>query len=159
MEAGSMNTDAVCLGTHPPGTGRVFLPAAGCRGHRCVERGKRQARAPQWRVALRAGLRPDDGAVFASYLRVAHRAHVFCTPKSSTRITVGDFSGLIASRANDRCRRVLLIPVRPDERRLTEPTTAVQPWRREPLFVPHTCRSQSPSRPAQLGGIETFAEF
>jgi len=28
------------------------------------------------------------------------------------------------------------IPVRPDEGRLTEPTTAVQPWQREPLFVP-----------------------
>ena len=35
-----------------------------------------------------------------------------------------------------RNRRVSLIPVRPDEGRLTEPTTAVQPWRREPLFVP-----------------------
>src|SRR5262245_28875264 len=31
--------------------------------------------------------------------------------------------------------RVSLILVRPDEGRLTEPTTAVQPWRREPLFV------------------------
>ena len=30
------------------------------------------------------------------------------------------------------------IPVRPDEGRLTEPTTAVQPWQREPLFVPQT---------------------
>src|SRR5215470_7825979 len=106
-----MNTEAVRLGILPHATGRVLLPPAGCRGHRCVERCKRQARAPQWRVALRAGLRPDDGAVFASYLRVAHRAHVFCTPKSSTIITVGDFSGLIASRANDRCQRVLLIPV------------------------------------------------
>jgi hypothetical protein len=39
-------------------------------------------------------------------------------------------------RANGWNRRVSLIPVRPDEGRLTEPTTAVQPWRREPLFVP-----------------------
>ena len=32
--------------------------------------------------------------------------------------------------------RAPLIPARPRERRLTEPTTAVQPWWREPLFVP-----------------------
>src|SRR5262249_85153 len=40
--------------------------------------------------------------------------------------------------ANGRNRRVSLITVRPDESRLTEPTTAVQPWRREPLFVPQS---------------------
>src|SRR5262249_24961878 len=44
-----------------------------------------------------------------------------------------------------RNRRVSLIPVRPDEGRLTEPTTAVQPCRREALFVPCSgrCRYQS----------------
>ena len=37
--------------------------------------------------------------------------------------------------------------MRPGEGRLTEPTTAVQPWRREPLFVPL-------SRPLSVGKTE-----
>jgi len=40
--------------------------------------------------------------------------------------------------------RVSLIPVRAGEGRLTEPTTAVQPWRREPLFVPHCGHRATP---------------
>ena len=35
---------------------------------------------------------------------------------------------------------------------LSRPTTAVQPWRRELVFMPHTRHSQYPSGPAQLGG-------
>jgi hypothetical protein len=38
----------------------------------------------------------------------------------------------------DRFRRVSLIPVRPGEGRLTEPTTAVQTWRPELVFMSHT---------------------
>jgi hypothetical protein len=46
-------------------------------------------------------------------------------------------------------RRVSLIPVRPGEGRLTEPTTAVQPWKQEPLFVPHCGHSEHPqNRPS-----------
>ena len=55
-------------------------------------------------------------------------------------------------RDNGCLRRVSLIPVRPCEGRLTEPTAAIQPWRRELAFMPHTCRSQYPSGLAQLGG-------
>jgi hypothetical protein len=40
--------------------------------------------------------------------------------------------------------RVSLIPMCPGEGRLTELTTVVQPWQREPLFVPHT-RPPSPA--------------
>jgi hypothetical protein len=42
-----------------------------------------------------------------------------------------------------RSDAIRLIPVRPDERRLTEPTAGAQPWRREPLFVPHKRPSRS----------------
>ena len=42
--------------------------------------------------------------------------------------------------ANVWSRRVSLIPVRPGEGRLTEPTMVVQPWGREPLFVPQIGR-------------------
>jgi hypothetical protein len=34
---------------------------------------------------------------------------------------------------------------------LTGPTAAAQPYRGELVFMPHTCRSQYPSGPAQLG--------
>jgi hypothetical protein len=39
-------------------------------------------------------------------------------------------------RANDRCRRILVIAGRSGEGLLTEPTTAAQPWQREPLLMP-----------------------
>ena len=44
--------------------------------------------------------------------------------------------------ADGRNRRISSIPVRPGDGPLTEPTPAVQPSRREPLFMPHTCRLQ-----------------
>ena len=53
-------------------------------------------------------------------------------------------------QASGRFRRVSLIPVRPGEGRLTEPTTAVQPWGREPLFVPHSRRPSPGSRGNRL---------
>ena len=43
---------------------------------------------------------------------------------------------ILSQLANDWNRRASLIPARPGEGRLTKPTTAVQPWRREPLFLP-----------------------
>jgi hypothetical protein len=49
-------------------------------------------------------------------------------------------------------RRISLIPVRPGEGRLTEPTPAVQHLPGERVFVPHTCHSQDPSG-AQLGPL------
>jgi len=48
---------------------------------------------------------------------------------------LGRLPGFDRGPSTGRFRRVSLIPKRPDEGRLTEPTTAVQPWRREPLFV------------------------
>jgi len=41
-----------------------------------------------------------------------------------------------SGRSNDHSRRVSLIPARPGEGRLTEPTAAIQPWRRALIFVP-----------------------
>ena len=38
--------------------------------------------------------------------------------------------------ASVRYRRASLIPVRPGEGRQTEPTAAIQPWRRELVFMP-----------------------
>ena len=59
--------------------------------------------------------------------------------------------------ANGGNRRVSPVAGRPGEGLLTEPTAATQPWRRLPLFMPHTCRSQYASGPAQLGGDPTLA--
>ena len=56
-----------------------------------------------------------------------------------------------------RLRRVSLIPVRPDEGRLTEPTTDVQLGRREPLFVPRAGRSLSRSGSGWRVGQRAFA--
>jgi hypothetical protein len=39
---------------------------------------------------------------------------------------------------------------------LSNPTTAAQCWRWEPLFMPHTCRSRYPPGSAQLGGELPF---
>jgi len=39
---------------------------------------------------------------------------------------------------SDRFRRVSLIPVRPGDGRLTEPTAAIQPWRHGLIFMPHS---------------------
>jgi hypothetical protein len=50
-------------------------------------------------------------------------------------------------------------PMRTDhqqQRTAFEPATAAQPWRREPLFMPHTCRSRYSSGSAQLGGFLRF---
>jgi len=45
---------------------------------------------------------------------------------------------------------------RQQQRTAFELTAAAQPWRREPLFMPHSCRSQCLSGPARLGGEPTF---
>jgi hypothetical protein len=50
--------------------------------------------------------------------------------------------GWIAVPANGQNRRISLVPVRPSEGPLTEPTPAVRPCRGERVFVPHTCHSQ-----------------
>ena len=57
--------------------------------------------------------------------------------------------------ANGGYRRCLVIAVRSGQGLLTEPTTGAQVGRRELVFMPHTCRSQYPSGPAQLRGIRT----
>jgi hypothetical protein len=59
-------------------------------------------------------------------------------------------------RAAVRLRRILLLAAHPGEGRLTQPTAATQAWGREPLFMPHTCRSQYLSGPARLGGELPF---
>jgi|SRR6516165_6214892 len=54
-------------------------------------------------------------------------------------------------------RRVSLIPMRPGEGRLTEPTAVTQPWRRELVFMPHSgpCRSKprGPNFHSDLGEL------
>jgi len=52
----------------------------------------------------------------------------------------------------------MLLPVAAlcDERLLSEPTAVAHPCLREPLFMPHTCRSRYPPGSAQLGGEQTF---
>ncbi len=42
---------------------------------------------------------------YSPIIQARDTAHVFGTPKSSAMITVGELSGSIASRANDRNRR------------------------------------------------------
>ena len=54
---------------------------------------------------------------------------------------------------------VSLIPIRPGEGRLTEPMAAIQPWRRELVFMPYTCRSRYPPGSAQLRGKLPFAGY
>jgi hypothetical protein len=49
-------------------------------------------------------------------------------------------------------RRVPPVALHPAECPLTEPTAGAQRRERELVFMPHTCRSQHPSGPAQLGG-------
>ena len=51
------------------------------------------------------------------------------------------------------CVAVILDP----DRLLSEPTTAAQPWLRERPLLPHTCRSQYPSRSVHLAGKLSFA--
>ena len=53
--------------------------------------------------------------------------------------------------ANVGCRRISLVPVRPGEGPLTEPTSAAQPSRREPLFMPQFGRRRLSSRLPQRG--------
>jgi hypothetical protein len=55
-------------------------------------------------------------------------------------------------------RRLSLVVARSRDGLLSEPTAVAQPGRREPSFVPHTRRSQNPSRPAQSGGKATFED-
>ena len=45
---------------------------------------------------------------------------------------------------SDRLRRISRIAVRPGEGPLSDHTADVQPERRQPLFMPHTCRSPAP---------------
>src|SRR5580692_8774004 len=45
--------------------------------------------------------------------------------------------------------RVSPVAAHSDDRLLSEPTAVTHPCLREPLFMPHTCRSQYPSGSAQ----------
>src|SRR5215813_387083 len=67
--------------------------------------------------------------VRSSAPRSQDRTPASATPRDPSLATDYRGSGLVL-------RRVSLIPAGPDEGRLTEPTTAIQPSRREPLFVP-----------------------
>jgi hypothetical protein len=58
-------------------------------------------------------------------------------------------------RANDRCRRILVIAGRSGEGLLTEPTTAAQPWQREPLLMP--LFGHWPSAPVRLSWVKPAA--
>src|SRR4029077_10444671 len=49
-------------------------------------------------------------------------------------------------------RRIFTVPAGSGEGALTAPTAAAQPGRQERVLLPHPCRSQNPSGPAQLGG-------
>jgi hypothetical protein len=53
--------------------------------------------------------------------------------------------------ANGRNRRVSPVAPRRREGPLTEPTAGAQPWPRERVLMPHTCRSQLLSGSARLG--------
>jgi len=63
-------------------------------------------------------------------------------------------------RANDGFRRVSPVASRPREGPLTEPTAAIQPWRRLPLLMPHCGHCQNSvlahrvdgERPLSVGG-------
>jgi hypothetical protein len=57
---------------------------------------------------------------------------------------------------NGRLRRILPVPVRPDEGHLTEPTTAVQPSRREPLYAPNPTLTVAGSKRRGSGGFAPF---
>jgi hypothetical protein len=50
--------------------------------------------------------------------------------------------GLDPIPAYGRKRRVSPVAARAGECLLTEPTAATQPWRWQPLLMPHICRSQ-----------------
>ena len=56
-----------------------------------------------------------------------------------------------------RNRRVSPVEAHSGDRLLSQHIAGIQPCRREPLFVPHTCRSQSPSGSAQLAGRRPLA--
>ena len=49
----------------------------------------------------------------------------------------GSKLGFCHRGGSDWFRRVSLIPVRPGEGRLTEPTAVIRSWRRERVFMPH----------------------
>jgi hypothetical protein len=68
------------------------------------------------------------------------------------------FGSIVAHRfdTNGWNRRVSPVAPRPCEGPLTEPTAGAQPWPRERVLMPHTCRSRYPSGSAQLGGNRTF---
>src|SRR5262249_32320044 len=83
--------------------------------------------------------------VRSSAPRSQDRTPASATPRDPSLATNYRGSGLVL-------RRVSLFPVRPDEGRLTEPTTAVQPWQREPLFVPPKLSFLPRSRLSRSGG-------
>ena len=60
-------------------------------------------------------------------------------------------------RTNGRYPRVSLVATRPGEGLLSEPVAGIRLGSREPVLLPHTCRSPYPSGSAQLGGLPTFA--
>jgi hypothetical protein len=60
-------------------------------------------------------------------------------------------------RRNARNRRILVIAGRSGEGLLTEPTTAAQPWQREPLLMPLSGHCPSARSTASLGGYLLLA--
>jgi hypothetical protein len=79
-------------------------------------------------------------------------------PLASGRVNDGFGSNLPVRRGGKVSnRRILVTARRPGEGPLTEPTAGAQSWPRERVLMPHSCRSQSLSRSAQLGGFRTFA--
>src|SRR6516225_1977154 len=82
--------------------------------------------------------------------RSQDRTPASATPRDPSLATNYRGSGLVP-------RRILSVPARPGGGRLTERIPAIPPRLRERVKVPHTCRSQCPSGPAQLSGKRTLA--
>jgi hypothetical protein len=78
-----------------------------------------------------------------------------CARRVEGPLSVSNHLGAPTS-ASVRNRRISPIAVRSGEGPLTEPTAAAQVREREPLFMPHTRRSQSRSGSGQQGGKLSF---
>jgi hypothetical protein len=68
-----------------------------------------------------------------------HRVLARRPPASPTASSMDEIR--IPCRAEVGLRRYLAVAVQSGEGRFTEPTASVQPWLREPLFVPQSCHS------------------
>src|ERR1700720_253837 len=65
---------------------------------------------------------------------------------------LGRTQPMLCCSANGRYRRISPVSAHSGEGLLSEPTAGTQPCRREPLFMPHTCRSQY--RQDRLSSVE-----